>query len=74
MCTLYSPRAVVVQSLSCVRLFATPWTAARQAVAIIKTGKHLPPSSNPLELPTPQLFPPTQWTYYAHSNHLMNVD
>ena len=24
-------RKVVVQSLSCVRLFATPWTAARQA-------------------------------------------
>ena len=24
-------KSLVVQSLSCVRLFATPWTAARQA-------------------------------------------
>ena len=72
--TPYGPRAVVVQSLSRVQLFATPWTAACQALAINKTGKHLPPSSNPLDLPTPQLFPSTQWTYYTHSNHLMNVD
>ena len=28
---LLSTQAVVVQSLSCVRLFATPWIAARQA-------------------------------------------
>jgi len=42
--TLYGPRAVVVQSLSRVQLFATPWTAACQALAINKTGKHFPPS------------------------------
>ena len=29
--TVFGPAHIVVQSLSCVRLFATPWTAAHQA-------------------------------------------
>ena len=41
MCTLYSPRAVVVQSLSCVRLFATPWTAAHQVSLSFTNSQNL---------------------------------
>ena len=33
--------AVVVQSVSCVRLFATPWTAARQASLSITNSRSL---------------------------------
>ena len=36
--TLFSP----VQSLSCVQLFVTPWTAARQASLFITNSRSLP--------------------------------
>ena len=35
---------LVVQSLSCVRLFATPWTAARQASLSFTVSQRLPGS------------------------------
>ena len=55
-----------VQSLSCVRLFATPWTAARQASLSITNSRTLPKlmsiesvmPSNRLILCCPLLLPP----------------
>ena len=41
-----------VQSLSCVLLFATPWTAARQASLSI-TNSRSPPKPMSIELMTP---------------------
>ena len=68
----HSPRQTIssVQSLSCVQLFETPWTAARQASLSITNSRSLPklmsiesvmPSNNlilchPLLLP-PSIFP-----------------
>ena len=57
----------LVQSLSCVRLFATPWTAARQASLSITNSQSLPKlmtiesvmSSNHLILCCPLLFLPS---------------
>ena len=56
-----------VQSLSCVRLFATPWTAARQASLSITSSLSLlklmsiesAMPSNPLILCCPLLLPPS---------------
>ena len=56
-----------VQSLSCVRLFATPWTAARQASLFITNSQSLlklssiesVKPSNHLILCRPLLFPPS---------------
>ena len=56
-----------VQSLSCVRLFATPWTAARQASLSITNSRTLPKlmsiesvmPSNHLILCPPLLLPPS---------------
>ena len=56
-----------VQSLSCVRLFATPWTAARQASLSITNSRSLPKlmsiesvmPSNHLILCHPLLLPPS---------------
>ena len=38
---LYLYRYVIVQSLSCVRIFVTPWTAARQAFLSITNSQSL---------------------------------
>ena len=52
-----------VQSLSCVRLFATPWTAAHQASLSITNSQSLPKPmsiqlSHPLSFPSPaSIFP-----------------
>ena len=50
-----------VQSLSCVRLFATPWTAAHQASQSITSSRSLP-KLMPIELVMPSkhliLYPP----------------
>jgi len=64
---------VVVQLLSCVRLFATPWTAARQASLSITNSRFLPkPRSVELVMPSnylilcwpllllPSIFPSTR--------------
>ena len=59
--------AIAVQSLSCVRLFATPWTAARQASLSITNSRSLPKlmstesamPSNHLILCRPLLLPPS---------------
>ena len=56
-----------VQSLSCVRLYATPWTAAHQAFLSITNSQSLPKlmpiasvmPSNHLILCQPFLFPPS---------------
>jgi len=56
-----------VQSLSCVRLFATPWTAAHQASLSITNSRSLLKlmsiesvmPSNHLSLCRPLLFPPS---------------
>ena len=50
-----------VQSLSCVRLFVTPWTAAGQASLSITNSKSLPKlksieSMSPLSSPSPPAF------------------
>ena len=40
-CTIHKKRFSSGQSLSCVRLFVTPWTAARQAsLSITKPSEH----------------------------------
>ena len=40
---LYVPYiVVVVESLSCIQLFATPWTAARQASLSLAISQRLP--------------------------------
>ena len=41
MCCGYYAAAVIVQSLSCVRLFANPWTAARQASLSFTISRNL---------------------------------
>ena len=46
-----------VQLLSPVHLFATPWTAARQASLTITNSSHHHQPSHPLSSPSP--FPPT---------------
>ena len=38
---LLKPQFISVQSLSCVRLFATPWTVARQASLLITNSRRL---------------------------------
>ena len=39
--TVFGPAHIVVQSLSCVRLFATPWTAAHQTALSITVSRSL---------------------------------
>jgi len=66
-CTMHKKRFSSVQSLSCVRLFVTPWTAARQASLSITNSRSLLKlmsiesvmPSNHLILCHPLLLPPS---------------
>ena len=50
--TREAPKVIVVQSLSCVQFFVTPWTAARQASLAI-TNSWSPPKPMSIELVMP---------------------
>ena len=67
LCVLYSPRVLIVQSLSRVRLFVSPWTVARQtslsftvSQSLLKlTSIELVMPSDHLILCRPLLLPPS---------------
>ena len=69
---------VIVQPLTCVRLFATPWTAACQASLSLTISQSLPKfMSTELEMPSnhlilchPLLLPPVFSSFRVFSNEL----